>query len=178
MKPTMLLIAGLLATTPLMKAAATTTPKPASVPSAEVVYVDPDKFTDVRDSYTSTDSGRDELLDQMREHILTESKRRLPAGYKLFMSVTDVDLAGDFEPWHGVRWDDIRIVKDIYPPRMVFSFRVTDPSGRVVKEGNRDLRDLAFMMKITMAFHDDPLRHEKQMIDDWFNDEFRDLKKQ
>jgi hypothetical protein len=176
MKPTTLFIAALLAATPMVKAATAAT-KPAPVQRAEVVYVDPDKFTDVRDSYTGTDAGRDDLLDQLRDHVLDQARRKLPEGYKLFMSVTDVDLAGDFEPWRGPRWDDIRIVKDIYPPRMVFSFRLTDPTGRVVKEGNRDLRDNAFMMKITMAFRDDPLRHEKQMIDDWFADEFRDVKK-
>jgi hypothetical protein len=175
MKITTLFIAAFIAVTPMVKAAAT---KPAPVQRAEVVYVDPDKFTDVRDSYTATDSGRDDLLDQIRDHILDQARRKLPDGYKLFMSVTDVDLAGDFEPWRGPRWDDIRIVKDIYPPRMVFSFRLTDPSGKVVKEGNRDLRDMTFMMKITMAFRDDPLRHEKQMLDDWFADEFRELKKQ
>lgn len=177
MKPTTLFLAAILAAAPTVKAA-TTAKKPAEVQRAEVVYVDPDKFTDVRDSYTATDSGRDDLLEQLRDHILDRAKHRLPDGYKLFMSFTDIDLAGDFEPWRGPRWDDIRIVKDIYPPRLTFSFRLTDPSGRVVKEGNRDLKDMAFMMKITMAFQDDPLRHEKQMIDDWFSDEFRELKKQ
>ena len=138
--------------------------------------MDPDKFTDVRDSYTATDAGRDGLLNQIRDYMLDEAKRLIPEGDKLFISVTDIDLAGDFEPWRGPRWDDVRIVKDIYPPRVNLSFRLTDATGKVIKQGKRNLSDLAFMMKITTTFRDDPLRHEKTLIDDWFRDEFAGLK--
>lgn len=176
MKSATILAAAFLAVMPLVKAA-NPVPKPATVPRAEVVFVDPEKFTDVRDSYTGTDSGREATLDQIRDYMLEEAQRFIPDGYKLFVSVTDIDLAGDFEPWRGPRWDDVRVVKDIYPPRINLSFRVTDSSGQVVKEGKRDLRDMAFLMKITTTFRDDPLRHEKTLLDDWFRDEFRDLKK-
>lgn len=176
MKLVMLFFTALVAVAPLTKAA--TNPSKAPAPQrADVVFVAPDKFTDVRDSYTTTDSGRDAILDQIRSYMLDEARRFIPEGDHLYVSVTDVDLAGDFEPWRGPRWDDVRIVKDIYPPRMALSFRVTDANGQVIKEGARHLQDLAFMMKITPGFQDDPLRHEKAMIDDWFHDEFRDLKK-
>lgn len=176
MKPMTLFLAAVVAAAPFAHAASKAS-KPASAPKAEVVYVAPEKFTDVRDSYTGSDAGRDATLDQMREYFIDEANRFLPDGTKLFVSVTDVDLAGDFEPWRGPRWDDVRIVKDIYPPRISLSFRVTDASGQLVKEGKRDLRDLAFMMKLSVGFRDDPLRNEKALIDDWFRDEFRDLRK-
>jgi hypothetical protein len=69
-------------------------------------------------------------------------------------------------------------VKDIYPPRISLVFRLTDAEGNVVKEGRRELRDLSFMMKITMAFRDDPVRHEKALLDDWLRDEFQRVRKQ
>lgn len=171
-----LFLATMLVAAPLANAAKPNQ-KPAEATRAEVTYVDPEKFTDVRDSYTTTDSGRDAVLDQLREHFNDQAKRFLPDGYKLFVSVNDIDMAGDYEPWRGPRWDDVRVVKDIYPPRISLSYRVTDPSGTVVKEGKRDLRDLAFMMKISAGFRDDLLRHEKALLDDWFRDEFRDLRK-
>jgi hypothetical protein len=46
-----------------------------------------------------------------------------------------------------------------------------------VASGKRELRDLAFLMKITMGFRDDPLRHEKALLDDWLAEEFRASKK-
>jgi hypothetical protein len=175
MKTVSLYFAAVLAVAPLLSAA-TVSPKPAPVSRAEVVFVAPEKFTDVRDNYTGSDSGRDAVLDEIRDYIGQEAKRFLPEGDRLYVSFTDIDLAGDFEPWHGGQWDDVRIVKDIYPPRMSFSFRVADASGRVVKEGTRNLIDMTFLMRITATFRDDPLRHEKTLIDDWFRNEFRDLK--
>ena len=101
----------------------------------------------------------------------------MPEGHTLSVTFTDIDMAGDFEPWRGVRFDDVRIVKDIYPPRIVLSFRLTDADGNVVKQGKRDLRDIAFMMKITMGFRDDSVRHEKALLDDWLRSEFPRVRK-
>lgn len=183
MKRNLFFFAAVLAAAPLLKAATPTPPPaPAQTPAqqgskAEVVFVSPENFTDVRDSYTGTDRGREDILDQLREYMLDEAKRFIPQGDRLYISVTDVDLAGDYEPWRGPQWDDVRIVKDIYPPKINLSFRVTDSSGRVIKEGTRELRDLAFLMNLSMQFREDRLRHEKTMLDDWFRSEFRDLPK-
>ena len=150
----------------------------AKAPSpVEVVYVDAEKFTDVRDGFYGTDAGRENTLNLIKEHLVTQAERQLAAGQKLTVTFTDIDLAGDYEPWRSGQWADVRIVKDIYPPRMVFSFRLTGADGKVIKEEKRDLRDMAFMMKITMGFRDDPLRHEKALLDDWLSEEFRPAKK-
>ena len=66
----------------------------------------------------------------------------------------------------------MRIVRDIYPPRLGLEFRLLDPAGRVVRSGSRALSDLAFLLKITGGFRDDPLRHEKALLDDWLRAEF------
>jgi hypothetical protein len=147
-----------------------------TVASADVVFFEPQKFTDVKDSYMG-DSDRTTYLDQIRDHVLEQAKYYVPQGHHLSVTFTDIDMAGDFEPWRGPRWDDVRIVKDIYPPRITLSFRLTDAAGNVVKEGKRDLRDLAFLMKINMSFRDDPVRHEKALLDDWLRDEFPRLRK-
>lgn len=156
---------------------ATPTAKSAEARRAEVVFVDPDKFTDVRDSYTATDEGRTGLLNDIREYFEERAEVSLPKGSKLFVSVRDIDLAGEFEPWRSGAWQDVRIVKDIYPPRMKFTFRLTDASGAVVKEGERELSDTAYLMRITAESGNDPLRHDKALIDDWFRQEFKDAKK-
>lgn len=143
---------------------------------AEVNFLEPLKFTDVKD-HDMGDYERTSYLDNLRDHILERAKYYVPAGHKLSVTFTDIDMAGEFEPWHGPRFSDIRIVKDIYPPRMELSFQVTDAEGNVLKQGKRELRDLAFMMKITMGFRDDPVRHEKALIDDWLRSEFPRLAK-
>jgi hypothetical protein len=139
----------------------------------QVEYVDPEKFTDVKDDYFGSEKGRDSYLDQLKEYIVQRANRRLPAGQTLTVSISDIDMAGDFEPWRGPRFNDVRIVKDIYPPRIDLSYKVTDASGKVVSEGKRELRDLSFMMNLSID-RQDPLRHEKNLLDDWMR---RDLPK-
>ncbi|MBI5688591.1 MAG: DUF3016 domain-containing protein [Verrucomicrobia bacterium] len=141
------------------------------VARANVEFFEPNKFTDVKDSYLG-DATRTTYLDQLRDHLLQRAKYYVPDGHTLSVTFTDIDMAGDFEPWLGPRWTDVRIVKDIYPPRIDLTFRLTDAEGNVVKEGRRELRDLAFLMKITSAFRDDPVRHEKALLDDWLSREF------
>lgn len=147
-----------------------------TIARAEVLFFEPQKFTDVKDS-SMGDSERTTYLEQIRDHLLEQAKYYVPEGHKLAVTFTDIDMAGDFEPWRGPRWDDVRIVKDIYPPRMTLTFRLTDAEGKVVKEGKRELRDLAFMMKISMSFRDDSVRHEKALLDDWLRAEFPRVRK-
>jgi len=169
---TVFLFAAVIAAAPLSHAAKQT-PAPTSAENTEVVFVAPEKFSDARDSYTGTDSGREAILSELRTYLQKDAKRLIPSGDRLFVSVTDVDLAGDFEPWRGGQWDDVRIVKDIYPPRIDLSFRLVNSAGVVVKEGTRNLRDNTFLMYVAAQLRDDPLRHEKALIDDWLRSEFR-----
>jgi len=82
-----------------------------------------------------------------------------------------VDLAGEFEPSQPAS-RELRIVKEIYPPRIDLRFRLTRSDGSVVKEGSRNLRDTAFLGNASGS-NTDPLRHEKAMIDRWLGEEFR-----
>ena len=85
--------------------------------------------------------------------------------------ITDVDRAGDYEPWHGVQHQDVRIIRDIYPPRMTLQVRHFDASGALVSEGERKLSDMAFLIGPTPLNDSDPLRYEKRMIDSWLRRE-------
>lgn len=138
---------------------------------AEVTFAHPEKFADVRSYYSENDKDRDALLDQLKEYIVLKSKTYVPEGQKLLVTVTDVDMAGDFEPWRGPAMQDVRVVKDIYPPKIDLEFKLVDAKGAVLKEGKRQLRDLAFQMKISIN-RDDELRYEKALLDDWLRDDF------
>lgn len=141
----------------------------------QVSFDQPDKFTDIRDSYMPTDKGKAANLDLIREYVEQRAPHYLADGQKLEVTFTDIDLAGDFEPWHGAGADDVRIIKDIYPPRMDLSYKVTDASGKVVKEGKRQLRDLSFMMNLSLR-RDDPIRYEKDLLDRWMRDDLKPAK--
>jgi hypothetical protein len=139
---------------------------------AEVIYDHPEKFTDVKDSSMPTDEGSAAILSNLREYLVHEARTLIPDGYKLTMVFSDIDLAGDFEPWRGAQFDNIRIVKAIYPPHFKFTYKLTDPTGRVIREGQEDLVDMAFDMRITID-HDDPLHYEKSILKDWMHRQLR-----
>jgi hypothetical protein len=85
------------------------------------------------------------------------------------VTFADIDLVGEYEPWRGPQFSDVRIVKSIYPPRFKFAYKITDAAGKTVKEGKEELRDLAFDMRLTID-RQDPLRYEKDILKDWIQD--------
>lgn len=140
-----------------------------------VVFDHPEKFTDIKDHYEPTDKGEAAILSQVTDFLKWRGDQLLPAGDKLTITFTDIDLAGDFEPWHGPQWDDVRIVKSIYPPAFKFSWTVTDASGQTLKSGTENIRDMSFDMRITID-QSDPLRYEKDILTDWMREHLRNLK--
>lgn len=147
------------------------TPADLSRAQVEVEYIEPEKFSDVRADMMGSDKDRDHYLEMLREHLVQRVASWLPAGHKLTVAVYDVDMAGEFEPWRGPRFQDIRIVKDIYPPRVTLEFKLQDARGEVISQGRRELRDLTFMMNLSIN-RNDSLRHEKQLLDEWLRNEF------
>lgn len=135
----------------------------------------PDQYTDVRDSAMPSEKGQAANLDALKQYIEQRGEKLVPDGQKLTVTLTDVDLAGEYEPWQKAGADDVRIIKDIYPPRIDLDFKVTDAAGNVVKEGKKELRDLSFLMKLSIQ-RDDPFRHEKALLDDWLRAEFKAAK--
>lgn len=164
MKTTMLLLSAVL----IAGAGVSFAAPPADQASSKVkvAFEKPENFTDIRhsSSMTDTDLGYLELL---KEHIVQRAPAYLAEGQVLTMTFTDVDLAGDFEPWRGPDFDRVRIVKDIYPPRLVFTYKVTDAAGAVVKEGSERLVELGFQIHGSPTNAQDALRYEKVMIDNW-----------
>jgi len=138
-----------------------------------VEFVQPDKFTDCK--RTSWGDTSTDLLNDLQKFMQATGERYVPPGMHLDIKVTDVDLAGEFEPWHGPQFDEIRIIKAIYPPRITLDFSVTDAQGAVVASGHREITDLTFQMRIAWPT-DDYLRYEKDMLRDWFGSEFQNLK--
>jgi hypothetical protein len=142
----------------------------------DVVYVNPDKFTDVRDNYFFTGIGHDEYLDTFKHHLENHEDKYIPAGEHLSLRITDIKMAGDFEPWRGPGFEEIRIIKDIYPPHVNLEFKLTDANGKVLKAGTRKISDINFLEEDNTYFPDDTLRYEKKLIDDWFYNEFGEAK--
>jgi hypothetical protein len=145
---------------------------PAIGAAVQVTFKDADKFTDVGDSARVVpDARRDAILAELRGHIQKRAAGRLPEQSRLVVTVTDVDMAGNFETVRGPRLDHVRIYRDVYPPRIKLEFTLSDGAGQVVKEGKRELTDAAYL-KTSIEYRNDLLRYEKKLLDDWIGREF------
>ena len=149
---------------------------PRGATRTDVIFDHPENFTDVKDSDFPTDKGRDEILSRIRSYLVYRTASLVPEGDRLTVKFTDIDLAGDYEPWRGPQWSDVRVIKAIYPPTLKFSYSVTDASGRVVKQGTEDIRDMNFQTRVTID-STDTLRYEKDILDEWARSTLRDLNK-
>jgi hypothetical protein len=143
--------------------------------STEVNFDHPDKFTDIKDQMYPTDSGQQVILDTLRDFLVQDAKRYIPQGCKLAITFTDIQLAGQFEPWRGPRFDQTRIITPLYPPRFKFNWTVTDASGKTIKQGTEDLWDTSFYLRVTLD-PDDPLRYEKSILSDWMRGSLGNVK--
>lgn len=160
--PSTLFIATILAATALAA-----DPKPDEV---TVSFHEAEEFTDAR-SHWGGDTEQ-HYLDTLADHLRKNAPAHLPPGYKLEVTFTDIDLAGDFIP-ASAQAHDVRIIKDIYIPRQRLTFRLLDAEGTVVKEGERRLTDLNFMNNAGIVGRNEPLFYDKALLTDWLRKEFK-----
>lgn len=141
----------------------------------EVTWQNPEDYSDVRPTNESRKRFRERTFRQLDEYI-NELSERLPDDHKLEMTVTNLDLAGQVWPASfvglGHSASDVRLVKRIDIPRMNFSYKLTDVSGTVVKEGEVKLKDMSFQDNLRGRLRHKALQYEKNMIREWFDDEF------
>ena len=113
-----------------------------------------------------------EWQQQIGDHLRKSADKILPPGEQLQVHVNDISLAGAFEPWHGPNSQDIRVLKDIYPPWMNVHYTLVAADGKVIREGDAKLRDGSYLQREPPGYPSDPLRYDKRMVDDWLRDEF------
>jgi hypothetical protein len=113
-----------------------------------------------------------DVLPRLERRFLTE-------GLKLHITFTDIDMAGDIQPWRNLHNADIRYVERIYPPRLKFTYQLTDTEGKVLREGEESISDLAFQMNATAAIRadNDTFFYETTLLEDWVRKTFRDLRR-
>lgn len=142
---------------------------PRSLPvdgQVDVRWQDPAQFSDIRYSANRMAARRGDWVLRLAEYLRERAHKRLPAGERLEVEILDIKRAGQYEPWLGLALQDVRMIRDHYPPRIELQFQHTAADGRVIAEGQRKLSDPGFMMGSSIN-SSDPLRFEKSIIDRW-----------
>ncbi len=171
------LLAAVLAACGNMPARTVTNPDlPRALPELDhvaVAWTDPNGFTDLSRSGNRAEARRGTWVQDLAEHLQKAVAARLPEGEHADITITDIRRAGDYEPWRGPDFDRVRMMRDIHWPQLTLTLRRTTASGQVIEDGERILRDPAYLTSgIGAGRTSQPLYYEKRMIDDWVRREF------
>ncbi|SQH74949.1 conserved exported protein of unknown function [Shewanella benthica] len=131
----------------------------------KITWQDPKNFRDVKAVSDIQSRYEARTFATLTKGLDKAARKILKPEQKLELIVTDLDLAGDVRPTFGATMNDIRLVKDIYPPRITFSYSVLE-GDKVVMVGNEKLTDMNFMHNIG-RMNDKPLRYENKLLADW-----------
>lgn len=127
-----------------------------------VSFVKPEEFTDVPRSQIE----RERLQNEFARYLATLGKQ-LPAGQNLKIEVLDIDLAGQLWPRRS-GGDDIRIMRGGADwPQMRLRYTLEE-NGQTLRSGEERLSNMNYQQRMGRYSDSDPLRYEKQMVDDWF----------
>jgi hypothetical protein len=146
----------------------------APAPRTEVIFDHPETFTDIKDGYQPTDKGEEAILRRIRTFLVDRTQALIPEGDRLTITFTEINLAGKFEPWRGINWEDVRIYTSNYPPFFKFTYSVTDASGKVIREGSEAIREAGYLIRSTND-STDSLRYEKDILLEWARTTLRGL---
>ena len=137
--------------------------------TVEVKFITPENFSDVRDS----NFQRSDTLAGIKAHLQTLAATQFAAdapGKDLLIEITDIDRAGELEPW-GRTMQEVRVLRTIGVPAITLRYVVSE-GGHELRRGEARLSDLSYLDRLNRYPSGDPIRFEKRMLDDWFNVEF------
>lgn len=152
-----------------------TQPEPFALPDTSPVNVqwrDPHTFSEARHGPLTRDEQSQWVM-ELAKDARRQAERRLRAGERMQIEFIDIKRAGDFEPSADMQYRQIRVMRDIYPPRITLRFTRTAADGSILAQGERRLTDLAFLQGVS-ALDNDPLRYEKALLQRWLRRELPD----
>ncbi|MBL8287897.1 MAG: DUF3016 domain-containing protein [Rubrivivax sp.] len=133
--------------------------------TAEVRFVEPEKFTDAG----RTSHERERALAALAGHV-QQLAQRLPEGQRLRVQFTDVDLAGS-ERMRGAT--ELRVLRGGADwPKLALRWTL-EQGGSAVKSGEQRLSDLGYLFGSRPATPaEGDLPYEKRLLNDWFARQF------
>ena len=136
--------------------------------SVKVAFQEPERFVDVGFAESDPPRVRAGILEELRRHLARDAAERIPAGTRLEVAITEVDMAGAYR--QGPGGGQMRVIHDNTPPRIDLAFILRAADGAVLREGKRQLRTAQFMFGSPPSSA--PLRHERELLLDWLDKEF------
>ena len=134
-----------------------------------VTFVHPERYTDAEAYPQGGVRGTLPVQAELRQHLQRLGRQYLKPGQSLNVEITDVDLAGTYEPLRfGLA--NVRVMRSVTWPRINLHYALRQ-NGRMLASRQETLVEQIYQVP-TMYSSSDPLRYEKSMLDDWFRRRF------
>lgn len=131
----------------------------------KVEWQTPDNYHDIQSSNELQSRFENRFFETITKNINKQAEKTLKPNQKLEMQVSNVDLAGDVRPTFGATTGDLRIVKEVYPPRITFTYQILE-DDKVIITGDEKLTDMSFLSRIS-RINERPFEAETTMLNDW-----------
>ncbi|NUU36117.1 DUF3016 domain-containing protein [Pseudomonas sp. C2B4] len=139
--------------------------------SVEVVFKNPEKFSDASLDSPGYERGADPyVMKELSSYIQKLGDRYLPPDQQLQIEIRNIDLAGRYEPWRPNAYE-VRFMRDITWPSIDLHY-VLKQNDQIVSEADARVLDQLYLQRPGRASRSDRLYSEKAMLSDWFRRQF------
>jgi len=138
----------------------------ASELKSNVKWNDYKEFRDLESDYSTDKKHFKHFKKEMEYEIERLSKKYLKNDYKIEITIKDVDQAGELR---FIRSDRIRVIKDIYSPRIKISYKIFH-NNLIIKKEDAEIRDMNFLTINHMK--SSAFEYEKRAMEKWFKKTF------
>jgi len=143
---------------------------PAAHAEVMVTFTAPEKYVDARLLREYGARAREVTLRTIREQLEMLGERFLAPNQTLKVEVLDVDLAGEFEWWHGPY--EIRFLRSYTWPKIRLRYTL-EQSGQTVRSGEELVSDPSYQLNVVAAQRSGEIMpYEKEMLTRWFRSRF------
>lgn len=144
-----------------------------------ITWQSPNEYRDVRPSNQNRSSFLRQIFSELDKEF-EELAEDMPEGYEMKVTVTDLDLAGEVliggnglvAPGISFRLanpiNEIRVVQDIFIPRMNFDFSISNSRGEEIMAESVVLKDMAFLQNQIIGRFPSPFVYERRMVNRWY----------
>jgi len=141
----------------------------ADTAKVQINWADPNDYKDIRASSSeSRQDHRQRLASNIQAHM-DKLASDLADDSTLEMTFTNLTLAGRVRTGRtGSGSEQVRVVRDGYPARMSFSYKLLDNNGDAIKQGEENLTSPLSSTSISTTSRNEPFRIEKKMLTRWF----------
>jgi hypothetical protein len=138
-------------------------------------FEDVDNYTDFSISGLSEEKTLKIFQSELESELEIFARKYVSEGNTLTLVFTDIDMAGDIQPWRNRHNADIRYIERVYPPRLAFRYKLEDSEGTVIAEGEESISDLAFDFSVIAPIKTQYMSffYETNLLGDWIRKTMR-----